>query len=55
MTYALIHLSPNIPAGGSALTPSVISCLPHPRHPKRLPSPSVGRGQGWRETTETNK
>jgi hypothetical protein len=41
-----LHLSPNIPAGGSAPSTRATAPLTPERRPKRLPSPSVGRGRG---------
>ena len=44
------HLCSNIPAGGSASTPRATAPLPRTNLSKRLPSPSVGSGQGWGAT-----
>ena len=49
------HLGSNIPAGGSAPTPRAptpraTAPLPRTNLSKRLPSLSVGRGQGWGAT-----
>lgn len=51
MTLPSTHfLSANIPAGGPAPTTSAASDAVDSRSPKRVPSPSVGRGGVWGAT-----
>jgi hypothetical protein len=51
MTMSCPHfMSPNIPAGGSAGKARTPRKDDPTRPPKRLPSPSVGRGWGWGAT-----